>query len=428
MKYQSIKGFRDIFGESVETFSFVEKTARSIFRKYNFDEIRIPTIELAELFLRTIGETTDIVEKEMYVFEDKGKRKIALRPEGTAGVVRAYIENNLSQKYPSQKFFYIGQMFRQERPQSGRFREFSQIGCEYFGNSSVYADIEIILIAKEILEKVGVKDVKIEINNLGCQKCRPLLFKKTQEILKDNFNELCDDCKRRSQKNPFRVLDCKIDGEKFRDIKPELCANCAGEFEELKNGLKDVNVNFTVSNKLVRGLDYYTKTVFEITSDVLGSQSAVCAGGRYDNLVNDMGGATTPAVGFAIGVDRLVEIIEKQEVGSRKWEVKNPIIFVVATENDDCKKTAFHILNDIRNAGISADGGDFTKSLKSQMRLANALNSKYAIIIGDEEIKNKKIILRDMKLQQQKEIGIDGAVEEIKKQALIFPKNFNTIK
>ncbi len=416
MKYQSVKGFRDIIGVSAETFSFVEKTARDTFKKYNFSEIRIPTVELSDLFLRTIGETTDIVEKEMYVFEDKGKRKIALRPEGTAGVVRAYIENNLSQKEPSQKFFYIGQMFRQERPQAGRFREFSQIGCEYFGNTSVYADIEMILLAKEILESSGVKDVKIEINNLGCEKCRPLLLEKIRKILSAVPSEsLCDDCKRRFQKNPFRVLDCKIDGEKFKNIKPELCDLCSAEFEELKNGLKDVNVNFTVSNKLVRGLDYYTKTVFEITSDVLGSQSAVCAGGRYDNLVKDLGGATTAAVGFAIGVDRLVEIIEKSEVRSPKSEVQSAAVFVCATENDDCKKTAFHILSEIRNSGISADGGYFEKSLKSQMRLAGALNSKYVIIIGDEEIKNKKIILRDMKVQQQKEIGIDDALGEIKK-------------
>lgn len=413
MKYQSVKGFRDIIGVSAETFSSVEKTARTIFKKYNFDEIRIPTVELSELFLRTIGETTDIVEKEMYVFEDKGKRKIALRPEGTAGVVRAYIENNLSQKYPSQKFFYIGQMFRQERPQSGRFREFSQIGCEYFGNPSVYADIEIILIAKEILESAEVKDVKIDINNLGCQKCRPLLLEKIRKILSAVPTEsLCDDCKRRFQKNPLRVLDCKIDGEKFKGFEQELCADCSDEFEELKSGLKSAGVDFNISNKLVRGLDYYTKTVFEITSDVLGSQSAVCAGGRYDNLVKDLGGATTAAVGFAIGVDRVVEVLEKAE---SRGEFIRPIIFVSATENDDCKKMAFHILSEIRNSGISADGGYFEKSLKSQMRLANALNSKYVVIIGDEEIKNKKIILRDMKSQQQKEIGIDGAVEEIKK-------------
>lgn len=415
MKYQSVKGFRDILGESAETFSFVEKTARTIFEKYNFNEIRIPTVELSDLFLRTIGETTDIVEKEMYVFEDKGKRKIALRPEGTAGVVRAYIENNLSQKYPSQKFFYIGQMFRQERPQSGRFREFSQIGCEYFGNLSVYADIEIILLAREIIGNCNVENIKIVINSIGCEKCRPLLRENILKIInKVNFNSLCDDCKRRSAKNPFRVLDCKIDGEKFKNIKPELCGLCSEEFEKLKSGLKSSGVDFNVSDKLVRGLDYYTKTVFEITSDVLGSQSAVCAGGRYDNLVKDLGGASTPAVGFAIGVDRLVEIIEKSVAGKNRAE-KRADLFVSATENPECERIAYGILTEIRKSGISADGGYFKKSLKSQMRLADALNSKYVIIVGDEEIKNKKIILRDMKVQQQKEIGLDGAVEEIKK-------------
>ena len=413
MKYQSVKGFRDILGASAETFSFVEKTARTIFKKYNFAEIRIPTVELSDLFLRTIGETTDIVEKEMYVFEDKGKRKIALRPEGTAGVVRAYIENNLSQKYPSQKFFYIGQMFRQERPQSGRFREFNQIGCEYFGNSSVYADIEIILLAKEILESSGVKDIQIGINNLGCEKCRTEFVKAVEDALikKDN---LCDDCKRRLEKNPLRVLDCKVDGEKFKNVKPELCDLCSMEFEKLKSGLENAGVDFNVSNKLVRGLDYYTKTVFEITSDVLGSQSAVCAGGRYDNLVKDLGGASTPSVGFAIGVDRLVEIIEKSGNGEN-IAGKGVDVFVIATKNPECELIACGILTEIRKAGMFADGGYFEKSLKSQMRLADALGAKYAVIIGDEEIKNKKIILRDMKVQQQKEIGIDGAVEEIKK-------------
>ena len=416
MKYQSVKGFRDIFGESAGIFSFVEKTARNIFRKYNFEEIRIPTVELSELFLRTIGETTDIVEKEMYVFEDKGKREIALRPEGTAGVVRAFIENNLSQKYPSQKFFYVGQMFRQDRPQSGRFREFNQIGCEYFGNHSVYADMEVILLAKEILKSSGVKDVKIEINNLGCEKCRPEFVKAVKDALKKEKDNLCDDCNRRLEKNPLRVLDCKVDGEKFGALKPVLCAQCNNEFDNLKNGLRNAKVDFLVSNKLVRGLDYYTKTVFEITSDVLGSQSAVCAGGRYDNLVKDLGGATTPAVGFAIGVDRVVEVCRGGFIRPIcSGEFIRPIVFVCATENDECKKQAFKTLCELRNAEISCDGGYFEKSLKSQMRLADALGAKYAVIIGDEEIKNKKIILRDMKVQQQKEIGIDGAIEELKK-------------
>jgi len=416
MKYQSIKGFRDIKGASAAFFSFVEKTARDIFARYNFSEIRIPIVESAELFLRSIGETTDIVEKEMYVFEDKGKRKIALRPEGTAGVVRAYVENNLSQEDASQKYFYVGQMFRQERPQAGRFREFSQIGCEYFSNSSIYADVEIILLAKDILEEAGVKDIRLEINNLGCEKCRPLILKKISTTVKDKFNDLCDDCKRRSVKNPFRVLDCKIDGDKFGDIKPELCDMCCAEFESLKSALKASNVGFSVSNKLVRGLDYYTKSVFEISSDILGSQNAVCAGGRYDDLVKDLGGPSTPAVGFAIGVDRLVEILEKTKPESKEQLKSAGVkVFVSATGNTDSQRAAFGILNGIRGAGITADGGYFEKSLKSQMRLANAVNSNYVVIIGEEEVKNKKVILRDMAVQKQEEIDVDGVVEKINK-------------
>ncbi|MDD5686386.1 MAG: histidine--tRNA ligase [Elusimicrobia bacterium] len=412
MKYQSLKGFRDIFGEDAKTFTFIENAAKSVLGKYNYREIRVPTVESAELFLRSIGETTDIVEKEMYVFNDKGDRKIALRPEGTAGVVRAYVENNLSQKCPSQKFFYIGQMFRQERPQAGRLREFYQIGCEYFGNDSVYADMEVILIAKEILEKIGIKNIKIEINLLGCEKCRPAFANSVKDILKKEFNGLCDDCKKRSEKNPLRALDCKIDREKFSNIEPALCENCKIELEKIKTGLKNSNVDFTISNKLVRGLDYYTKTVFEITSDVLGSQNAVCAGGRYDNLTKELGGPSMPAVGFAIGVDRLVEIINKSE--SLKIEVVNPDIFVIAIGSEESLKCGFDILTKIRNTGLFSDGGYFTKSLKSQMRLADALNSRFVVIIGDDEIKKNIVVLRDMKTKEQKEVSIEKIIGEVK--------------
>ncbi|MBN1383415.1 MAG: histidine--tRNA ligase [Elusimicrobia bacterium] len=401
MRYQSIKGFRDIFGSNAKNFIFIENTARKIFRKYNYQEIRTPLVESAELFLRSIGETTDIVEKELYVFEDKGKRRIALRPEGTACVVRAYIENNLSQKYATQSFFYIGQMFRQDRPQAGRFREFSQIGCEYFGNTSVYADIEVILLAKEIIERCNVNDIKIEINSLGCEKCRPTLVSSVKNILRKEFNMLCDDCKRRMEKNPLRALDCKVDGKKFSDIKFVLCDICNSEFEKLKTGLSNAGVDFAVSNTLVRGLDYYTKTVFEIKSGVLGSQNSVCAGGRYDNLVKDLGGAPTPAVGFAIGTDRLAEIIEK--TSCRKQEEYYPV-FVAAFGNDKTLEYGFNILRELRDAGIVSAGGYFTKSLKAQMRIANTVGSKYAVIIGDEENKKKVVVLRDMTAKSQKEV------------------------
>lgn len=413
MKYQSVKGFRDIIGGEAERFTSIEEIARNIFEKYNYQEIKIPIVESAELFTRSIGETTDIVEKEMYVFEDKGKRKIALRPEATAGVVRAYIENNLSQKYPSQKFFYTGSMFRQERPQAGRFREFFQIGCEWFGNASIYADIEIILLAKEIIETVGVKNIKIEINFFGCEKCQPVFINSLKNVLKREFDGLCGDCKRRLEKNPLRVLDCKIDSEKFTDLKPELCSKCSGNFEGLKTDMKNAGVDFAVSNKLVRGLDYYTKMVFEITSDFLGSQNAICAGGRYDNLVKELGGASTPAVGFAIGVDRLADVLEKSTTPYSL--LPTPCLFVCATENMECRSTGFDVLQKIRKTGISADGGYFEKSLKSQMRLAGALESRYVIIAGDEEIKKKIVTLRDMKSKIQKEISVKEIIEEVKK-------------
>lgn len=411
MKYQSIKGFRDIFGSYAENFTFIENTARKIFGKYNYREIKTPSVELSELFLRSIGETTDIVEKELYVFEDKGKRKVALRPEGTAGVVRAYIENNLSQKYPVRNFFYIGQMFRQERPQAGRFREFSQIGCEYFGNTSVYADIEIILIAREIIKNCINGNINIEINSIGCEKCRPALVNSVRNILKKEFSSVCEDCKKRTEKNPLRALDCKTDGKKFSDIKFVLCGTCSGEFEKLKTGLKNAGIEFAVSGKLVRGLDYYTKTVFEITSDALGSQNAVCAGGRYDNLVADLGGEPTPAVGFAIGTDRLAEIIGKSPGGKTDGR---PPVFVAAFGNDKTLDYGFGILRELRDADIASAGGYFEKSLKSQMRIANALGSKYVLIIGDEETEKNIVVLRDMAAKSQKELPPAKLIELIK--------------
>ncbi|HAM38430.1 MAG TPA: histidine--tRNA ligase [Elusimicrobia bacterium] len=412
MKYNSIKGFRDIFGKDAEVFTFIEKKSENIFKKYDYQEIRIPTVEVSELFIRSIGENTDIVEKEMYVFEDKGKRRVALRPEGTAGVVRSYIENNLSQKFPSQKFFYIGQMFRQERPQAGRYREFLQVGCEYFNNPSVYADIEIILLAKEIIDSIGITGAKIEINSLGCERCRKNLVVAIKDILNNKVDEFCDDCKRRSEKNPLRALDCKIDGHKFKDVKIELCENCSQRFAKLKAGLESCGVNFSVSNKLVRGLDYYTDMVFEITSDVLGSQNAVCAGGRYDNLVHEMGGAQTPAIGFALGIDRLAEIITStshNKVGSQAAD-----IFVIAFGKDETLNCGMDILKRLRNENIFSEGGYFNKSLKSQMRLADALNSKYVLIIGDDEAKKENVILRNMSDKSQKEISINNIIEEVK--------------
>ncbi|MDP8233548.1 MAG: histidine--tRNA ligase [Candidatus Saelkia tenebricola] len=415
MEYQTVKGMRNIIGIEAEKFNFIEKTAIDMFKKYNYHYIRIPIIERAALFLRSIGETTDIVEKEMYLFTDKGKRKIALRPEGTVGVVKAYIEENFAQKFPSRKFYYTGQMFRQEKPQAARYREFAQIGCEYFGNSLVYAEIEIILLAKEIIETIGIKDIKIQINSIGCAKCRPGFVNKVADVLKNAFNTLCPDCQKRCRKNPLRALDCKIDGEKFSDLKIELCENCKDNFEKLKKGLENFNVEFDVSDKLVRGLDYYTQTVFEIICKSLGTQNAICAGGRYDNLVQELGGMPTPALGFAIGVDRLVDILMKKSTGN---SFTNLSVFVAAIGSDNVLNQGFSILQKLRNSGVCADGGYFGKSLKSQMRQANALNSKYVIIIGDDEFKNNRVIVRNMENQKQNEVDVKNIVDEVTKLLL----------
>jgi len=401
---------KNIFGAEAGEFYIIEKAAENIFRRYNYNPIKIPVIEIVPLFSRSIGEATDIVEKEMYVFEDKGGRNLALRPEGTAGVVKAYIEENLAQKFPSQKFFYSGQMFRQERPQAGRYREFMQIGCEYFGNASVYADIEIIILSFEILKSAGIGNLEVRINSIGCGKCRPAFVGYIKEKLKNSYETLCDDCKRRFDRNPLRTLDCKIDGGKFCDIEMHLCGECASDFEKLKAGLKNLDIKFTVPNTLVRGLDYYTKTVFEIVSDELGSQNAVCAGGRYDNLVEELGGMPTPAVGFAIGVDRLVEILKKS---SPNEDSQNADVFVAAFGNDEVLGYGFEILQNLRNSDIVCDGGYFSKSIKAQMRMADALSSGYVLIAGEDELKNRAVTLKNMKTKEQKSVEIKNINSEI---------------
>ena len=401
---------RNIFGAEAADFSMIEKKSADIFFKYNYSPIRVPVIEHASLFSRSIGEATDIVEKEMYAFQDKGGRNLALRPEGTAGVVKAYIEENLAQKFPSQKFFYSGQMFRQERPQAGRYREFAQIGCEYFGNASVYADIEVIALACEILAASGIKNTELRINSIGCEKCRPAFVESVKEKLKQSYDTLCDDCKRRFEKNPLRTLDCKIDTSVFSGLKIKLCGDCERDFEELKSGLNKANIKFTVSDTLVRGLDYYTKTVFEIVSGALGSQNAVCAGGRYDNLVKELGGMPTPAVGFALGVDRMVEILKQSAPVSGS---ENACVFVAAFGGTEVLDYAFGVLKGLRDSGVVSDGGYFSKSIKAQMRQAGALNSSYVVIVGEDELKNGVVALKNMKTKEQRIVAIKDIESEM---------------
>lgn len=417
-KFNRVRGTRDILPPESELYRFIEKTAFEVFEKYQFREIRLPTFENTGLFIRSTGETTDIVEKEMYVFTDKKGRNLALRPEGTPGIVRAYLENNLQEKFPINKFCYCGQMFRYERPQEGRYREFYQIGCEYFDNSHPAADTEIILIVKEIYSSLGINGLSFELNSIGCLNCRDKYRAELLKFLHDKKETICEDCRRRVEKNPLRALDCKIDREKFINsniptVNNFLCADCLKHFEAVRAYLTDLNIDFKVNPCLVRGLDYYTRTVFEAKTP---SSDIVVAGGRYNNLIKQLGGKDTPAVGFALGVERTAELMKLQTwsgippVRHTVWRTacridKNIIdkpgqilgkLFLVVEPKDNVIRRGISIFNSLHKEKISIAGPYPDKSLKSQMRMADSAGFKYILILGEQEITNNAITLRNM--------------------------------
>lgn len=417
VQYKAPRGTHDIYGQMALALEELNKISRTVFRKHNFKEIKTPMFEDVSLFTRSIGESTDIVEKEMYVFEDRKGRKLALRPEGTASLVRAYIEHRLDMEEPIGKFFYCGDMFRYERPQAGRYREFLQMGAEYLGNSNPNADVEIILLAKEILSILDINDVVIHINSLGCQNCRPIFRQKLVNYF-SSIQDLCEDCKRRLEKNPLRLLDCKIDSQKFQNIPTMqgcLCEDCKNHFKQVQSLLKTVDCDYFVDDKLVRGLDYYTRTVFEVRSKVIGSQDAICAGGRYDNLVKELGGQQIPSVGFALGSERVLMVA--QNAGFFNKLPKNDIIFIALADSelfDEAFKFANNLIlnkDNIRHKlnlidNIIVEGPFLNKSLKSQFKLADKIEASKTILFGKTEFDNGKIIIKDMKTQQQQEVSI----------------------
>lgn len=405
MKYAAPRGTHDVWGEMTRALQYLEHISRAVFRRYNYTEIRTPMFEDAGLFTRSIGEATDIVEKEMYVFEDRKGRKLALRPEGTASVVRAYLEHNLAQTLPVGKLYYTGSMFRYERPQAGRYREFYQIGAEYFGNTSPAADAEIILLARDLLAGVGLTDVAIHINTLGCAKCRPAF----REALLAYFHAqpgLCADCQRRLERNPLRLLDCKIDGPRFDRVPKmtdHLCEECAPHFESVQSLLAAAKCSVTVNPLLVRGLDYYTRTVFEVRSAHVGSQDALAAGGRYDTLISDMGGAPTPSVGFALGSERVLMACDKQKTLAH---LPRPGCVFIAVTGPGVLTPAFAAaatLRGRRDEQRAIEGPYADKSLKAQMKLADKLGAETVIIFGEEEFRRGVVLVRDMKTQSQSE-------------------------
>lgn len=415
MLTQAPRGTKDILPDGVERWRYVEEKIRELCDRFGYREIRTPLFEHTELFQRGIGDTTDVVEKEMYTFLDRGGRSITLRPENTAAAVRAYLEHKLYAEDALTKLFYIGSMFRFDRPQKGRFREFHQFGVEALGEASPAVDAEIILLAVRFLESLGLKELSLSINSVGDPACRPVYRQKLKDFFKEKLDGLCDDCRSRYDRNPMRILDCK--NERCHSLSigaPEitdcLCDECAEHFEKVKSYLTAAGVPFTCDPRLVRGLDYYTKTAFEIKYEPLGAQSAVAGGGRYDGLVEEIGGAPTPAVGFAVGLERVMLAMEMQNLFPEIEEGADA--FVVAM-GDEAKDEAFCLLAELRDAGLSARMDYAGRSMKSQMKQADKANARYALILGEDELAKGVVTLRDMESSGQEQVAREDIVNKL---------------
>lgn len=418
LKVQILRGMQDILPQEAEKWQYVEEAAKAVFSVYGYKEIRVPILEDRGIFERSIGNTTDIVQKEMYVLTDRGGRDMALRPEGTASIARAYVEHNIAKKEGFVKLFYTGPMFRGERPQAGRQRQFHQIGVEAIGSGSPYVDVEVIAVFIKLLEALKLKGFKLQINNLGCFKDRSKIKEDLRTLLKKEASRLCKDCKGRVVKNPLRVLDCKNDECKqvTREIpnafSQHLCQDCRNHFEEVKEGLSSLKIPFELDPKMVRGLDYYTRTGFEVTHKALGSKDAIGAGGRYDRLIKDFGGPDVGACGFALGTERLLMAIEGS--GAEPWKKKKTPFVYIATLGETSFKKGFELMDALRGAGINSDTDYENKSLKAQMRIADRKGADFVLIIGNEELKASKVLLRNMKDKSQKSVNITKVVQELK--------------
>lgn len=409
---KAIKGTKDVLPKDVHKNQYIEATALDIASKFGYKEIRTPVFEHTELFQRGVGDTTDVVQKEMYTFDDKGGRSITLRPEGTAGAVRSYLENGLCNEALPQKVCYLISCYRYEKPQAGRLREFHQFGVECFGSASPLADAEIIALAKSLFDTLGVKDLNLEINSIGCPTCRAEYHKALKKYFSSRKDELCDTCKSRLDRNPMRILDCKSPicheiAEGAPVVIDYLCDECKEHFENVQKYLKAQNIKYTINPQIVRGLDYYTKTVFEFVSNSIGAQGTVCGGGRYDGLVEELGGQHTPSLGFAMGIERLMLLMEAQ--GCEFPEAEKPDLFIVALGEKATLK-AVEIAKDMREEGFSALLDLNQRSVRAQMKYADKLGAKFNVVIGDNEVEAKTAKLKNMQTGEETEINLDTFV------------------
>ena len=408
MSISGIKGMNDILPDSVSTWQFIEANAHRIFKSFGFSEIRVPIVEKTELFCRSIGETTDIVEKEMYTFSDRSDNSMTLRPEGTAPVMRSLIQHKLYNLDPVQKLYYFGPMFRYERPQKGRYRQFHQIGAEVVGVDDPKIDAQLLAMLSHFFSEIGIHDVELQINSLGCPECRPGYRDELIAYLTKRLDSLCDDCRRRYTSNPLRVLDCKVPGCKEATIDApamldNLCGGCNEHFTAVQKHLDAIDVAYVLNPRMVRGLDYYSKTTFEMITNNLGAQNAVAAGGRYDGLIKDLGGPELPGIGFAMGFERLALLLQNSDATS----AATPQLFIAAL-GDTAANECFKILTELQRCDIRAEMDYTGKSLKSQLKRADKIKAEFTLIVGEDELAAGQAQLRNMKDGDQQEIELEN--------------------
>jgi len=416
MLIKAPKGTRDILPGEIYKWQYIQKIVAKLCRNFGYEEIRLPVFEHTELFQRGVGNTTDIVQKEMYTFQDKGGRSITLRPEGTAGVVRSYIENGMASLPQPVKLYYNITAYRHENVQKGRYREFNQFGIEAFGAPGPSIDVEIISIVDILIKRLGLKGIELNINSIGCPACRGEYNLKLKEFIRPLLGKLCFTCKERFERNPLRMLDCKEDKcKQYVKGAPAqldtLCDECKEHFEGLKDGLNNLEINYNIDKNIVRGLDYYTRTVFEFVSSNIGTQCTICGGGRYDDLVELCGGPMTPGIGFALGIERLLMEMESQGV---KIPEPDGVDIYIAPLGDNADKFAEKLVYQLRGVGINAEKDLMSRSLKAQMKYADKLGAKYTVVIGDEEIVSNKAVLRNMKTGEQKDVSLDSILNRLK--------------
>ncbi|MBC6679141.1 histidine--tRNA ligase [Zhenpiania hominis] len=409
------KGTKDILPSQVYKWHYVEKAFADLCGRYGFSEIRTPSFEHTELFARGVGDTTDIVQKEMYTFEDYGKRSITLKPEGTSPVARAFVEHKAYADVQPTKYYYNTPCFRYEKPQSGRLRAFHQFGVEVFGTSDMIADAEVICLANDFLQELGIKNVELQINSVGCPECRKAHRKALRDFLRPKYDELCDTCKDRYERNPLRILDCKspvcqelVKGAPL--MIDYLCDDCKQSFEQVQKNLTSMGVEFVVNPGIVRGLDYYTKTAFEFVTTSIGAQGTVCGGGRYDHLMEELGGPPIPGVGFGLGIERLLLTMEANGIEIPEPDTTEVFIAVMG---DEAKAFGLKLLHQLRQKGVRAEMDSLARNIKGQFKYANRIHAKKTVVIGENELAEKKVSIKDMATSEQREVDMDNILQEL---------------